>query len=151
MDMAEPSFDEIAEQFRLALEECEELYLSAARDCCQRHPGLLGGVSPSDFLQRMSDLHKGLLIKIFVSVSQADKRWTSEEGRLAAILLEHLWHQALTGERLQEATQHLCSQGHRLQWYSLVRPFDQLPPLKERVGELETAVLRVANLAAKCD
>lgn len=148
--MTEPDFASIESQFRLALEACEELYLSAGRDCCQRHPNLVPG-PPQDFLQRMSDLHKGLLIKIFASVSQADRQWCAEEARLAAILLEHLWHEGLTGERLHEATQHICGQGHRLQWYSLVRPFDQLPPLKERVAELETVVLRVANLVAKCD
>ena len=149
--MTEPDFETIESQFRLALEACEELYLSAGRECCQRHPVLLAGAAPDDFLQRMSDLHKGLLIKVFASVSQADRRFTAEEARLAAILLEHLWHEALAGERLHEATQHICEQGHRLQWYSLVRPFDQMPPLKERVGELETVVLRVANLVAKCD
>jgi hypothetical protein len=149
--MAEPHFAEIETQFRLALEECEELYLSAARECCQRHPALLAGTPPQDFLERMSDLHKGLLIKIFASVAQADMRWSAEEAQFAAILLEHLWHEPLTGDRLREATQHICEQGHRLKWYSLVRPFDQMPPLRERVGELETVVLRVANLAAKCD
>jgi SpoVK/Ycf46/Vps4 family AAA+-type ATPase len=32
-----------------------------------------------------------------------------------------------------------------------VRPFDQVAPLRDRVGELETVVLRVANIAAKAD
>jgi len=149
--MSDPNFAAIETQFRLALEECEELYLSAARDCCQRHKALIGGTSPQDFMERMSDLHKGLLIKIFASISQADMQWAAEEASLAAILLEHLWHEHLTGDRLREATQHICQQGHRLKWYSLVRPFDQMPPLRERVGELETVILRVANLAAKCD
>ena len=149
--MPDSAFETIESQFRLALEECEELYLSAGRECCQRPPDLLAGSSPREFLERMSDLHKGLLIKVFAGVAQADMRWSAEEARLAAILLEHLWHEALSGQRLQEAAQHICEQGHRLKWYSLVRPFDQLSPLKERIGELETVVLRVANLLAKCD
>ena len=35
--------------------------------------------------------------------------------------------------------------------YSLVRPFDQIAPLRNRIGELVTIVLRLANMVAKAD
>jgi hypothetical protein len=38
-----------------------------------------------------------------------------------------------------------------LKWYALVRPFDQIVPLRERVGTLETLVMRLANLIARAD
>ena len=35
--------------------------------------------------------------------------------------------------------------------YSLVRPFDQIAPLRNRVGTLVTIIMRLANLVAKAD
>src|SRR5262245_41989503 len=148
--MAETNPDAIESQFRQALEDCRELYLSAGHHCIQNSPALIPG-APRDFLQLLDDLHKGLLIKIFSSVAQVDMRWTAEESHLAAILLEHLWQQRLAGQQLRDAAEHLVTQGHRLTWYSLVRPFDQIAPLRGRVAELETIIVRVGNLVAKCD
>jgi predicted Zn finger-like uncharacterized protein len=148
--MAEPNLNIIESQFRLALEDCRKLYLSAGHHCIENSPGLIPG-TPRDFLQLMDDLHKGVLIKLFSSVAQVDMRWTAEEAHLAAILLEHLWQQQLSGQQLREAAEHLITQGHRLTWYSLVRPFDQIATLRARVAELETVIVRVANLVAKCD
>lgn len=137
-------------QFRQTLGDCQDLYLSAARDCTAQHPHLIPG-SPQNFLQLMSDLHHGLLIKIFVTVASADQIWSPEEMLLSAILFEHIWGEPLEGERLREAAHHVIAQSNRLQWYACVRPFDQIPPLRERLGELETVVMRLANLVAKCD
>jgi tellurite resistance protein len=148
--MPEPNDESIEAQFGQAIRECEALYLSAAHECCARDPTLDAGAAEK-FVERMNDLHRGLLVKIFAGVAEADRRWTAAETGLAAILLEHLWQETLEGERLREAIEHLGTQAHRLKWYSLVRPFDQIPMLRERVGELETVVLRVANLVAKCD
>jgi tellurite resistance protein len=147
--MTETKLDAIESQFRRAIGDCRELYRSAARECIEDGAALPG--SPDEFVQLLDDLHRGLLIKIFACVAQADMRWTNEEARLAAVLIEHLWQEKLSGQRLRDAAQHLVTQGHRLKWYSLVRPFDQISQLRGRVAELETVVLRVANLVAKCD
>ena len=34
----------------------------------------------------------------------------------------------------------------KLKWYSLIRPFDRIVPLRDRIGALETIVMRLANL-----
>ena len=39
----------------------------------------------------------------------------------------------------------------KLRWYSLIRPFDRIVPLRERIGTLETLVMRLANLVARAD
>jgi hypothetical protein len=148
--MSEADIEAIASQYRQALEDCERLYLSAARECLERHPTLVPQV-PRGFLELMDDLHKGLAIKIYSTVAQADMKWTPQEARLGAILFEQLWHQQLTGDRLREATLHLFDQGAKLKWYGLIRPFDQIQPLHQRIDELETVVVRMANLVAKCD
>ena len=41
--------------------------------------------------------------------------------------------------------------GEAMRLYSLVRPFDQIAPLRNRIGELVTIVLRLANMVAKAD
>ena len=39
----------------------------------------------------------------------------------------------------------------KLPWYSLIRPFDRIVPLRDRIGALETVVMRLANLVARAD
>src|SRR5690606_32535105 len=38
-----------------------------------------------------------------------------------------------------------------LAWSTLVKPFVEYQPLKDHVGNVETVVMRLANLVAKCD
>ncbi|MBN1911500.1 MAG: AAA family ATPase [Pirellulales bacterium] len=99
----------------------------------------------------MDDLHKGLLTKIYVTIAGANQTWTSSEEHVGALLFEHIWDQKLSGEALRRAIEHIAGQDPRLKWYSLLRPFDAVAPLRDRVGELETVVMRVANLIAKVD
>lgn len=148
MDSA--TFDELEQAFRQAVEDCRELYQRAARDCIQHHPTLLP-CSAKDFRELMSDLSRGLVIKTFMSLVTADQQWTREELRLASVLFEHLWGEELKGDRLMAAARQVLQQSRELQWYSLVRPFDQMEPLRERIGDLEVVVIRLANLVAKCD
>ncbi len=88
--MAEPVPDELrplVEDFRQALRDCEELYRSSAEDCMEFHPNLIKG-TPGDFLDRMLDLHRGLLLKIFVDIAFADWKWKPTERLLARELFD---------------------------------------------------------------
>jgi hypothetical protein len=143
-------FDTLQRQFEQAMNDCKALYLQSARDCIEHHPTLIPD-SPREFLQLMGDLHKGLLIKIYVTVVEADKRWTTKERRFAAVLFAHIWKQKLTGKDLVRAAERVFNDANDLKWYSLVRPFDQIAPLRARIGQLETVVLRLANILAKVD
>ena len=64
-------FNSLLDQFRLALEDCRQLYLTSGRECAEYHPNLIKG-RPSDFVRVMDDLHKGLLTKIYFTVAGAD-------------------------------------------------------------------------------
>jgi hypothetical protein len=140
----------IIQRFQEALTECRKLYVESARECVARHAHLIAG-PPEDFLQMMVDLHKGLLTKIYVTVAEADWRWGPAERQLAEELFVHLWGRRIKGRQLEEVATRISARAHQLKWYSLVRPFDQIAPLRERIGELETVVMRVANLVAKAD
>ncbi len=137
-------------QFRDAMNECRRLYLSAAHLCLEQIPDVVEQ-SRQDFLRRMVDLHKGLIIKIYVSIAEADLRWSRDEQLLAREMIDHIWQQRLHGDQLRQAAERLFADARDLKWAALVRPFEQFAPLRERVADVETVVMRLANLVAKAD
>lgn len=148
--MALVDFDALLGQFREALRDCQRLYLATGQQFVDRYPHLLDRPA-GEFLQLMDDLHKGLLIKLYVSVMEADLRWTAEEKQLAYVLFNHVWGQALSESQLREATARVSQDSARLKWHSLVRPFVTFAPLRDHLAELGTVAMRVANFVAKCD
>lgn len=143
--------------FRRTLEDCQALYISSGTLCAQEYPQLLprskdGNIhSAEQFVALMDDLHRALILKVYFSVCEADRKWSSGERFLAEILMDHLWGQRLTGEKLRTAVRQMSQDAGKLKWYSLVRPFDQIVPLRDRVGTLETLVMRLANIIARAD
>ncbi len=148
--MTNPQFDSLLWQFQQALVDCQELYLSSARLCVQQCPQFLPG-SPESFVQLMDDLHKGLLIKIYVTIVEADQRWSQEEKRLGRVLFDHIWPGNETQGKLRDVAGHVFREARSLKWSSLVRPFAQMHPLRDHVIQLESVVMRLANLVAKAD
>ncbi len=148
--MATFDFPDLPSHFRQLLGECRELYLSSGQRIAKEHPDLLPE-SEEHFLQLMDDLHRALLVKIFVTVCEADRKWSKNEKFLAEVLVFHLWSQWLSGDTLKAALAQMSEKALQLKWYALVRPFDQIAPLRDRVGEVETIVTRLANIVARAD
>ncbi|HUE71246.1 MAG TPA: AAA family ATPase [Pirellulaceae bacterium] len=148
--MFPPNFTDMLGEFRQAIQECSALYRDAAEQAVLECASQLGA-APDKFRQTMADLHCGLLLKIYTSVAEADLRWNQPEQVFAQTLFEHVWGKSIYGDNLRETVLHVSTSSAGLKWYSLFRPFDRLPPLRERVPELETLVLRIANLVAKAD
>jgi AAA+ superfamily predicted ATPase len=144
------NFADLLGEFRQAIDECARLYRDAAEQAVLECPSQLGFV-PEKFRETMADLHRGLLLKIYTTVAEADLRWNQPEQVFAQTVFEHVWGKSLFGEELRETVLHISTSSAALKWYSLFRPFDRLPPLRERVPELETLILRIANLVAKSD
>src|SRR5215213_304142 len=136
--------------FRATLEECRKLYVLSGQLCAQQYPHLIQK-SGDEFVQLMDDLHRALVLKIYVVVCEADREWSAAERELAEVLFEHLWHKRLTGEQLRATAREAAADSQRIKWYSVIRPFDRIEPLRERVGALETIVLRLANLIGRAD
>ena len=148
--MDESQFAELETAFQETLDACRQLYVSAAR----RGKAALAHASANHetrFVQSMDSLHQGLLIKIYVTVVEADRRWSREEKRLARLLFDHLWPGGVPGGKLREAAQHIFRESQALHWAALVRPFRDLESLHDQIGSLETIVMRLANLIAKAD
>jgi SpoVK/Ycf46/Vps4 family AAA+-type ATPase len=145
-----PNQSESATILRATLNACRKLYVSSGQLCGQQYPHLIKQ-SGADFVQLMDDLHRALALKIYVAVCEADKQWSAAERELAEMLFEHLWGKRLTGDKLCAAAREAAQQTSKLRWYSLVRPFDRIVPLRNRIGELETIVMRLANIVARAD
>jgi hypothetical protein len=142
--------DESHALFDRTLDECRDLYISSGRLCAQEYPHLIprGG---EQFIELMDDLHRALVLKVYFSVCQADRKWSAAERQLAERLFEHIWGQRLTGDDLVTAARQAAQDADKLKWYALVRPFDHIVPLRDRIGTLETLVMRLANLVARAD
>ncbi|MCA9234363.1 MAG: AAA family ATPase [Planctomycetales bacterium] len=147
-----PSFEfpDLPSQFRQLLGQCRDLYVSSGELAAREHAHLLPD-SGEKFIQLMDDLHQALAVKVFVTVCEADRRWSKNEKFLAEVLIFHLWSQWLTEDQLRETLQTMSARAMELKWYALVRPFDQIAPLRNRISDLETIVVRLANLIARAD
>ena len=152
--MAETDLTPLLQEFRTTLEACCQVYARAARDWAHSQGNSAGQKATFDadhLRDLMDDLHRGLVIKIYVTVAEADRYWSPAERCLAEVLLEHVWGQRLNGPPLTEAVRHVFDESSRIRWSSVVGPFARYHALRERTAELRTIVTRLANLVAKAD
>ncbi|MEM9588998.1 MAG: AAA family ATPase [Planctomycetota bacterium] len=140
----------IAGMLRRVLRDCRKLYRDSGKWMVRRYPTLIQGQT-QDFVQLMDDLHRGLLIKVYVTIVRADERWSVAEKRIAGVMIEYLWNEKLDSSQLRDAAMQLFEQADRLSWESLVAPYVRYEPLANAKAQVETVVLRMANLVAKCD
>ena len=92
-----PRFEAIQAEFRQALADCQQLYQTAAQQCVEHHPALVGD-SPEQFLRLMEDLGKGLVMKIYPPLPRPIAAGAGRK-QLAEILFEALWGQPWRGMR----------------------------------------------------
>src|SRR5438477_7335228 len=132
----------LLKEFRAALKDCEDLYRTCATEYA-RSGADLHGESPREFVARMLDLHRGLVLKVFLEIGFVDASWSDEELQLARELFKHVWAKTLNGEQLEEALAHV-HENMTLPWGSLLGPFEWAASFRERADELQTAGIRLA-------
>jgi hypothetical protein len=148
--VTDSDFERLVVQFRQTLDDCRHLYVDSAQDLLQNHPRLITK-SAADFIGLMHDLHKGLVSKIFVEICSSGRKWVPQELRLASELFDHLFGARLRDSEIAPAVERMAEQASQLSWISLVRPFAQMTPLRSQIADLQTVVVRLANLVAKAD
>jgi AAA+ superfamily predicted ATPase len=139
----------LVEEFRRALEDCEDIYVSAAQECARLHPECMNGPR-REFIEGMINLHRGLVLKIFIAVAFVDHQWSHEDLVLAQAMFEHLWGRRLDEEQARQSLTHFLGQTG-ITWDALLNPFDRLEAFRQRSDQLQTVVMRIANLVAKAD
>jgi hypothetical protein len=150
------SDDQIIESIRMyreAIQQTQSLYVDSGKLVRGSYGWLTGGGEPNaeSIADQMNDLHQGFLMKVFASVVPGASARTMEQRQLGRVLLEHIWGKSVMGSQLHEAVDWLITASNDFQWSDLVRPFAELPELRDRWGELETLAMRMANLLASVD
>jgi hypothetical protein len=129
-------------EFRRLLEECRELYQGCAEEYVRRRPELVP--DPAAFVEKMLDLHRGLVLKVFTEMAQADGRVGPAEIELGRQVFEHAWGKRLDDAQVKEALLHYGQTTH-LRWESLVRPFEHFSTFRPHAGRLQELVLEMAE------
>lgn len=127
--------------------DCRKLYLDAGRHCSRE----VWGKTRRELVRWMDELHQGLLVKVYLDIALSDRKWQLAERQLATALIEHVWNRRLEGGALREAIEGLNERSNRLTLRSVIKPLLDVDRDGEHVGDLETIVMRFANLVAKAD
>ncbi|MFK8114729.1 MAG: AAA family ATPase [Rubripirellula sp.] len=154
--MSSSSDDRIIESIRLyreALQETQALYVESGELIRGSYGWLSGGedANATSVADQMDDLHQGFLMKVFAAVVPDAEGRTIEQRQLGRALLAHIWGKSVMGNQLHEAVDWLIQASNDFQWSDLVRPFAEIPAIRDRWGELETLAMRMANLLASVD
>ncbi|MBX7169003.1 MAG: AAA family ATPase [Pirellulales bacterium] len=150
MTAADSPLAPLVAEFAQALRLCAELFDQAAATTLRELPERLP-CPAREFPGLMRDLHRGLLLKVFVDVVHADRHLGPGEELLAAELAAHLTGKPQSPAQVKKLLARAEADVRGLDWTTLVGPFAQFPPLRGRVAELQTLVMRLANLVGKIE
>ncbi|TWU63002.1 Stage V sporulation protein K [Crateriforma conspicua] len=152
--MSDPN-DAIIESIRLyreALQETRTLFIESGKLIRGSYSWLgQGDGDAASIADQMDDLHQGLVMKVFATVVPDAGFQSMQQRQMGRVLLEHLWGQTVMGSKLRDAVDWLVQTAVQFQWADLVRPFAQIPSIRDRYGELESLVMRMAKLIAAVD
>ncbi len=131
----------------------KRLYIESGELVRGSYGWLAGGddADAASIAGQMDDLHQGFLMKVFATVVPNTEARNMEQRQLGRALLEHIWGKSVMGSQLHEAVDWLIDASNDFKWSDLVRPFAEIPALRDRWGELETLAMRMANLLASVD
>ncbi|MFN9718393.1 MAG: AAA family ATPase [Planctomycetota bacterium] len=142
--------EDLVLELHRSLKDCEAIYRASAKLCAQVCPEKLPG-GPDAFSDLMIDLHRGLLVKILVEIAHCDRRWHRTEKAAAEILLKHVWGQHVTSQNIEQALAKAEDLAGSLQWDGVLKPFVRLRVLHDQFVDVESVVIRIANIIAKAD
>ncbi len=153
--MPDPTDSAVIESIRLyreALQQTRALYIDSGKLIRGSYAWLGDSSDDVESLSgQMEDLHQGLVMKVFATIIPDSRSQTLEQRQLGRVLLEHIWGKSVMGGRLREAVDWLIDTAGEFQWSDLVRPFAQIPSIRDRFGEVETLVMRMAKLITAVD
>jgi hypothetical protein len=135
------------------LQQTRRLYAEAAgRVARQRDGSLKLGIGGDDTpATRLDDLHRGLVLKVFLSVCSADRPWSLAERALSEALARHVAGERLDPRRQANLVRDAGPACVRLSWPVVVGPFAQNAALEDLRFQLEALVTRQAHLLARSD
>lgn len=135
------------------MDETQRLYIEGGELVRGSYSWLSGGELSdlTSIADQMDDLHQGFLMKVFAAVVPTVNSRSIEQRQLGRVLLEHIWGKSVLGSQLHEAVDWLIDAAEDFEWRDLVRPFAEIPALRDRWGELETLAMRMASILTSVD
>lgn len=152
-DLSDDSLVETLRLYRETLEAIRELYIESGKLLRGSYGWLAGGDDPdaASLAAQMDELHQGLVMKIYATAVPSLTPGAMHGRQLGRATLEHIWGTTVMGSRLHEAVTWLMDESEKFRWRDLVRPFAEIPPLRDKWGELESLAIRAATLIATAD
>src|SRR5437867_3046195 len=126
---------DLLEDFQQAVEDCEDLYVGCAKEHARGKADLAGNAR-REFVQKMTNLGHGVILKVFVDIAYIQQDWSAQDLELAAELFQHIWYRKLTNRQLKEALAHFMGQNQR--WDDLLAPFNRMAVFRNRIHQLQT-------------
>ena len=142
--------DILQSQFLDAISDCRHVYVDKAVECVVFKSDLSGD-QRNDYLDEIEFSFNRLLVKVFVEVAFSDCVWSSNEAWLAQVLMEQLLRKKLKKRDLPGVLDDLYQINSEDSWQSVLEPFTLLEELIEFRPELESGLMRIANIVAKID
>ncbi|MGV3484885.1 MAG: AAA family ATPase [Planctomycetaceae bacterium] len=153
MSPADSAIVETIRLYRETLRDLQSLYIESGKLIRGSYGWLAGGEHPdaASIAEQMNNLHQGLVMKVYATAVPNLQSAALAQRQLGRATLEHIWGTTVMGSRLQEAVDWLIDESSKFRWHDLVRPFAELPPLRDKWGELETLIIRLATLITTSD
>ena len=140
--------DILQSQFLDAISDCRHVYVDKAVECVVFKSDLTAN-QRNDYLDEIEFSFNRLLVKVFVEVAFSDCVWSSNEAWLGQVLMEQLLRKKLRKRDLPGILDDLYQINSEDSWQSVLEPFTLLEELIEFRPELESGLMRIANIVAK--
>jgi tellurite resistance protein len=152
-DVSDNSLVETIRLYRETLAAIRDLYVSSGSLIRDSYGWLADGATAdvAALTNPMDDLHQGLVMKIYATAVPSLRADAMQQRQLGRATLEHIWGTTVMGSQLRQAVDWLIQESGNFRWQDLVKPFAEIPPLRDRWGELEALVIRAATLIATAD
>ncbi len=150
-DSGDGSIDPKIKRVMLQLiDQSESIFSTASQRAAMEFPNRIGP-NVAEFQEKMQDLFRGVLIKVFISIAWSDRHWSSAEKQAAQIILKRAWGVELCSDNLKQSLLHVAAKADTLQWTELLRPFTDIPELRDELPTLASVIVRLASALAKID
>lgn len=154
--MSDAADDRIVQSIRLyreSLDQTRAVYIESGSLIRGSYGWLTGGddTDASTIAGQMDDLHQGLVMKVFSTVVSGSRAGSMHERQMGRVLLEHIWGETVMGHGLADAVNWLLDASQTLQWSELLRPFAEIPSIRDRAAAVQSLAIRQAKLIAAVD
>ena len=140
----------LIEQFVDSINDGRRIYIDRSIESLLAQPNL-NGDDAKETIDRIERSYSRLLIKIFVTLAWDDLVWSPGETAIAETLITEIFQQKPKEKDLKRHVEQLVEIAHGDSWQDLFKVFTQFEDLLDYRPELESALMRAANIVAKVD